>query len=95
MLGQRGIALGQFLVAFVSQDGLGDLLDFRVAEALAEVAPILVALQEVVGALDNGLAVAFDFVALDADVATDHLVDGGHFFEDLGPLLLEGRDNHR
>src|ERR1039457_6324758 len=69
-------------------------LQFLGADALAIILAVLPPLQQEVRALGNGLATAFELISLLAQVATDHPVDAGHFFEDLGAFLLEGGRDH-
>ena len=70
-------------------------LQFIGGDPLAIVFAVLAALQEVVRTLSYGLAAALDLIGLLADMAADHAVDVGHFFEDTGAFLLERRCDHK
>jgi len=71
-------------------DPRDDRLQFLRSDPLAVVFALLSALQEEIRALGDGLAAASDLKGLFADVATDHAVDSGHFFEDAGAFFLDG-----
>lgn len=94
MFGQGSETLGQFHIAFVGQDLGGHEFHLLVVDALALIASVLVALQHVVGALDNGLAVALNSIGLGADMAADHVVDASHFLEEVSSLLLQTGKSH-
>jgi uncharacterized protein YidB (DUF937 family) len=89
LLGEFGVAAGQFLEAGVSLDGLGDKLQFLRADALAVVFAVLVALQQGIRAVGEEAASAFAVIGLLTEMAADHGIDTGHLLEDLSPLLLQ------
>src|SRR5713101_7889215 len=72
-----------------------DRLPFLRSDPLTVVFAVLSALQKEIRALGDGLAAAFDLKGLFADVAADHAVDAGHFFEDARAFLLDGWGAHR
>jgi hypothetical protein len=89
LLGEFGVPAGQFLEACVSLDGMGDERQFLQANALAVVFSILVALQQVIGAMSEEASGALALIDLLAEVAADHRIDAGHFLEDLSSFLLK------
>jgi hypothetical protein len=70
-------------------------LQFIGSDPLAVVLAVFAALQEEVRALRHGLAAALDLIGLLADMAADHAVDAGHFFEDAGAFLLDRKCDHK
>ena len=91
LLGELRVTAGQFLEAGVSFDGLGDERQFFRADALAVVFAVLVALQQVIGAVGENACGAFALIGLLAEMATDHGIDTGHLLEELSSLLLDRR----
>jgi hypothetical protein len=89
LLGELGVAAGQFPETGMALDGLRDERQFLRANALAVVLSILVALQQVIGAMSEEASSALALIDLLAEMAADHGVDAGHFLEDLSSFLLE------
>ena len=94
LLREDCIAGGQSLEAVVSFDGRHDGISFVFRNALTIVFAVLAALENVVGALGDGLAIASDLKGLLADMAANHLIDVGHFLKDGIPFVLDGRSFH-
>lgn len=76
-------------------DARDDGLEFIGRDPLAVVLAVFPALEQVVGALGNGLALAPELVGLLAEVAANHLVDLGDLLQDASPFLLQGESDHR
>ncbi len=74
----------------MSQDPLGDELQFIRADTLAVVGALLVSLKDVIGAVGVGAGGTLCFEGLLTEVAADHGVDLGDLLEDLVTLLLNG-----
>ena len=75
----------------MTRHGLHDELQLIGTDPLAVIPALFPPLQQVIGAVGEGLATALDLIGLLADMAADHTVDVRHLFEDAGPFLLEGR----
>ena len=73
----------------------GNQVHLLIAHPLGLIVAVLVTLQNVVGALHDGLAVTLHAIGLGAEMPPDHVIDAGHFFEDAGSLFLERGKGHR
>lgn len=70
-------------------DGLGDELQLVGADPLAVIFAVLMALQQMVGALGQGASGAAAPIGLLAKMAADHGIDTCHLLEDPGTLVLK------
>ena len=95
LLGQRGVAGGQFLEALMPLHARHNAGQVLAGHALAVVLAVLAALQKVIGALDDGLAGALDGQGLLAEMAANELIDLGHLLEEERAFLLEGGVFHK
>jgi hypothetical protein len=88
-LGDSSKLSGQLLEPLVTLDALANGLDLVGRDAFAEVFAIEPSLEDIVGALPAGFALAGGLEELPAQMAAAEAVDGGHFLEDLLPAVLE------
>jgi hypothetical protein len=89
LLGDSRKLLGQLLESLVALDALANGLDLVGRDAFAEVFTFEPSLEDVVGALAAGFALAGGLEELLAEMAAAEAVNGGHFLEDLLPAELK------
>jgi hypothetical protein len=94
LLGEGDVTGGQLLETAVAFDAGDNADSFLCGHALAFGSAVFAALEQVVGALRNRLAVAADLVGLLAKMATDHLVDLAHFVKEALAFLLQVESQH-
>jgi hypothetical protein len=89
LLGDSRKLLSQLLEALVALDPLANGFDLIGRDAFTEVFAFEPSLQDIVGALAAGFALAGGFEELPAQMAAAKAVDGCHFLEDLPPTGLK------
>jgi len=94
LFGQFGVALGQLLEAVIGLDACHNGLALVRSDSLAIILTVLMALEQEVRAMGDGLVAAFDLKALRADGAADQVIDASHFFEDASAFLLNSEWKH-
>jgi hypothetical protein len=89
LLADSSKLLGQLLEPLVTLDALANRPDLVGRDAFAEVFTFEPSLEDVVGALTAGFALAGGLEELLAQMAAAKAVNGCHFLEDLLPTVLE------